>query len=72
MIVEYNRDLFTTMGPCHHDLVLQRCPVLVTDEKNQRLIVEITLEEVGKAVFQLGALKAPGPESLNVQFFQLY
>lgn len=37
---------------------------------NRSLAVEITMEEVHAAVFQMGSLKITGPHDLNGHFYQ--
>jgi hypothetical protein len=37
---------------------------------NQALLADLTDEEIGDALFQIGPLKAPGPDGLPVHFFQ--
>lgn len=37
---------------------------------NDYLTKHVTFKEVETAVFELGALKAPGPDGLNGLFFQ--
>ncbi|XP_057745064.1 uncharacterized protein LOC130962924 [Arachis stenosperma] len=37
---------------------------------NRELISEVTEEEIRKAVFSMGSLKAPGPDGLNGLFYQ--
>lgn len=45
-------------------------PNLVTSSMNDALMARITSGEVEKAVFSLGALKSPGPDGLNGDFYQ--
>lgn len=40
------------------------------EEMNQKLTEAVTMKEVKEAVFQLGAMKAPGPDGMNGQFYQ--
>lgn len=42
----------------------------VDDEMNQRLTREFTAIEVSDALFQIGPLKAPGPDGFPARFFQ--
>jgi hypothetical protein len=42
----------------------------VTDEMNKTLVADFTDEEIGNALFQIGPLKAPGPDGLPARFFQ--
>lgn len=45
---------------------------VVTDEMNASLTSTISLEEVREAAYQLGALKAPGPDGFPGIFYQKY
>lgn len=49
---------------------MQLIPNIVTNDMNEHLIAPVTMAEVEKAVFSLGALKAPGPDGFNGQFYQ--
>lgn len=59
------RDLYASVGPRNCQPLLNLCPKRVGDEMNISLEVELTMEEVKAATFQLGANKAPGPDGLN-------
>lgn len=69
---EYFKDLFKTSGPRDLTKVLEHVPQLVNDDMNQVLTREVTEEEVKKAVFSIGGLKAPGPDGYNALFYQKY
>ncbi|KAF7834622.1 TMV resistance protein N-like [Senna tora] len=43
---------------------------MITDDDNELLMSPITLDEVKRAVFELGDLKAPGPDSFSGLFYQ--
>ena len=43
---------------------------VVTTQMNRLLIAPYTLEEVKKALFQIGDLKAPGPDGFPAHFYQ--
>ncbi|GMJ10085.1 hypothetical protein HRI_004677700 [Hibiscus trionum] len=47
-------------------------PKMITEEMNQELTKEITPEEVKKAVFAMGATKAPGPDGFPGCFYQSF
>jgi hypothetical protein len=40
----------------------------VPNHVNQALLADLTDEEIGDALFQIGPLKAPGPDGLPVRF----
>jgi hypothetical protein len=44
----------------------------VTEEMNESLIAPFTVEDVKKAVFQIGDLKAPGPDGLHAIFYKKF
>ena len=51
--------------------VLNSIPSLVTESMNQHLIASITEIEVREAVFQLGKLKARGPDGFQGHFIKI-
>jgi hypothetical protein len=44
----------------------------VTNDINNRLCRVFTEEEIKKALFQIGDLKAPGPDGLHAVFYKRY
>lgn len=44
----------------------------VTNDMNATFLKLVTVDEVKNAVFQLGALKAPGPDGFQGTFYQAY
>lgn len=71
-IRDFYQTLYATGGSRNFKLVLDQCPSPVNDEINAQLMDIVKMEEVEEAVFQLGSLKAPGPDGLNGQFYQHY
>lgn len=49
---------------------MQVVPNIVTNYMNETLMASITVNEVERAVFSLGALSAPGPDGFNGLFYQ--
>ena len=42
----------------------------ITEDMNDELCKAFSEEEVSNALFQIGPLKAPGPDGLPARFFQ--
>ena len=42
----------------------------VTEQDNVRLCAHFSNKEISYALFQIGPLKAPGPDGLPARFFQ--
>lgn len=69
---DYFSSLFTS-GSGDIDLgLLNSVKPSVTSYMNDILLAEYTREEVRKALFQIGDLKAPGPDGLHVIFFKRF
>ena len=47
-------------------------PQMVTEEMQEALSGEFTAKEVKVALFQMGPIKAPGPDGMNALFFQKF
>ena len=58
------------MGPRNFQPILEVCLALAGADMNGSLMAPITLEKVREAVFQMEAVKAPGPDGLNGQFYR--
>lgn len=50
--------------------VVDRVTRTITDEQNELLLSEVTIEEVKLALFQMHPDKAPGPDGMTPGFFQ--
>ena len=72
ILTSYYHDLFTSASPCNLDQAVADISYLVTTDMNNMLQMVYTREEVDRAVFQMEALKAPGPDGLLLLFFQHY
>lgn len=63
-------NLFTAQQDLEPKGILQHVPVKVTADMNSALLREYTTEEVKKALFMMGASKAPGPDDFHAGFYQ--
>lgn len=66
---DHFRNLFTTNGTHNWGSLLDCVKSVVTREINENLTMPIAEEEVKHAVFQIGGLKAPGPDGFQGVFF---
>lgn len=71
-IGSYFQKLFTSEGEREWGRTMEAAKQVVTGEMNQGLVAEVQDEEIKRAVFQMGALKAPGPDDYNGLFYQKY
>ncbi|KAF7139221.1 hypothetical protein RHSIM_Rhsim07G0138700 [Rhododendron simsii] len=60
---------YTTVNRAEALSVVENC---ISSEMNERLIKDVSVEEIKKAAFDLGSLKAPGPDGYPSFFFQSY
>ncbi|KAH7849307.1 hypothetical protein Vadar_016040 [Vaccinium darrowii] len=66
----YFSDLFHSRGNRNLEEVLSVIPEVITPDMNSSLIHAVSDEEIEMAVYQLGALKAPGPDGYPGFFYQ--
>jgi hypothetical protein len=72
VVYNYFSDLFTSEVPAPELSVFEDVHTLVTEEMNRGLLAPFTVEEVKKALFQIGDLKAPGPDGLHSIFYKRF
>ncbi|KAF7812457.1 reverse transcriptase [Senna tora] len=63
-------DLFKRSGPRNFDGVLGYVKPAIGNVENDLLMSKVSREEVKEAVFQLGAMKAPGPDGYSGMFYR--
>ena len=69
---DYFKSLFHA-GACDQmKECLAAVPQMVTKEMQEALSGEFTAKEVKVALFQMGPIKAPGPNGMNALFFQKF
>ena len=69
-IQSYFSYLFTSEVQYTDPSILSKVNSKVTAQMNNMLLAPYTPDEVRKAVFSIGDLKAPGPDALHVVFFK--
>ena len=72
LIKDYFYTLFTSEVQEVEEGVLADVDRRVTDEMNETLLAPFTKEEVKKALFSIGDLKAPGPDGIHAIFFKRF
>ncbi|XP_062020902.1 uncharacterized protein LOC133737340 [Rosa rugosa] len=72
IIRQYFKDIYTVSPPSLVDEVLHIVDPVVISMMNNALLADISLDDVHQAVFELGALKAPGPDGFSGTFYQSY
>ena len=72
MVRDYFANLFTSKVQEVDHGVLEDVNRRVTSDMNQILLAPFSREEVKKALFSIGDLKAPGPDGLHAIFFKRF
>ena len=62
--------LFSAQDNLQPEAILEHVPSKVTNSMNEELSQPFSAEEVHRALFMMGANKAPGPDGLTAGFFQ--
>lgn len=71
-IETYFQNLFTSEGQRDWGDILSFVSPIITEDINSSLMAPIIDEEIRHAVFQMGALKSPGPDGFPGVFYQKY
>jgi hypothetical protein len=70
MSTDYFKEIFSADPSLDHSKVTRLIQSKVTPEMNENLCREFTDEEIANAIFQIGPLKAPGPDGFPARFYQ--
>ena len=70
MATSYFKDIFTAAPSPDASGVVDLVNTVIADNDNDKLCAEFTDHEISDALFQIGPLKAPGPDGFPARFFQ--
>lgn len=71
-IIQYFSNLFTAEVDAPDEPVISTVKRCVSQEMNDALMAPYSAEEVKKALFDIGDLKAPGPDGLHAIFYKRF
>ena len=66
----YFHEIFSADATLDAGSVLDLLEPMVTEEDNAKLCAAFSDKEIADAMFQIGPLKAPGPDGFPARFFQ--
>ncbi|XP_057417986.1 uncharacterized protein LOC130712164 [Lotus japonicus] len=70
LIQNHFQSIYSSSSTSYTDECLANIPKVVHEDLNRKLMAKVNPWEIKRAVFDLGDLKAPGPDGLNGLFFQ--
>lgn len=70
MATQYFREMYTADPNLDHSKTTQLIKEKVSISMNENLCKDFTEEEISLAMFQIGPLKAPGPDGFPARFYQ--
>ncbi|XP_019176340.1 PREDICTED: uncharacterized protein LOC109171740 [Ipomoea nil] len=70
VVLEYFKQIFATENPRNGDLIFDNVMPRVTQAQNEWLIRPFEVDEVKSALFSMFPDKAPGPDGMNLGFYQ--
>ena len=71
-ILKFYTDLFTSTNADSFEEVVEVIPRVVSDEMNDKLIRDFTMEEVETTLKQMAPMKALGPDCMPPLFYKTY
>jgi hypothetical protein len=72
IVLQYFTNLFSSEVQEIDPLVLEKVQPKVSQDMNEQLLAPFSAEDVKKAVFNIGDLKAPGPDGLHAIFYKRF
>jgi hypothetical protein len=69
MVVSYFKSLYTRDPSLDSTPITSLIPEQISEEMNESLCKDFTDEEISDALFQIGPIKAPGPDGFPARFY---
>jgi hypothetical protein len=66
--VSYFKSLYTRDPSLNCDVINNLTPVQITEEMNINLCKDFSDEEISTTLFQIGPIKAPGPDGYHASY----
>ncbi|XP_010236428.1 uncharacterized protein LOC104584030 [Brachypodium distachyon] len=70
LATDYFKDIFTHDPGLNHRLVSDLFSPKITEHMNTELCKDFSVQEISNALFQIGPIKAPGPDGFPARFYQ--
>jgi hypothetical protein len=70
LATSYFKTVYTRDPSIHARPVVDLFAEVISEETNENLCKPFSMEEISDALFQIGPLKAPGPNGFPARFYQ--
>jgi hypothetical protein len=70
MAISYFKSLYTRDPSLNCQEIINLTPVQIIDDTNDQLCKDFFDEEISNALFQIGPIKAPGPDGFPARLYQ--
>jgi hypothetical protein len=70
MTVSYFKSLYTRDPTLNHASIIELLQEKITQDMNEQLCKDFSDKEIADALFQIGPIKAPGPDGFPAFFYQ--
>jgi hypothetical protein len=70
LTVSFFKHLYTRDPTINGDPIIAQTQELIDEDMNTKLCKDFSVKEISDALFQIGPLKAPGPDGFPARFYQ--